>query len=229
MRNFKMRKRFTDTERIFVKACWQHCLYKHRCQKYNLNFQKMYVDIFLFLSTLLLTLINANIFRLTPSVSICYSKLITTVHIALNFCKQKLQIMKWFNRPSFQEKDLLDQRQELRQELSQINMIDNFAKHAKIQRKINAIDEQLTEFQSNRRSNSLIRHLFFQYGMKIPISLILLLMIIYYRKTPVFILSEKFDLFPFSSIISYPLTEINGISMHVWVMCCTSVAQLIKY
>lgn len=107
-------------------------------------------------------------------------------------------------------------------------MVDNFAKHAKIQRKINGLDEELSQLKSNRTANNFVTRLFIQYGMKIPVSLILLFMIITYRYTPVLILNEKYDLFPFSWLISYPLKETNGVSVHLWVICCSSVTKLIK-
>lgn len=136
--------------------------------------------------------------------------------------------MKWLNKASAQERNLLDQKLQLRKEQSEISMVDNFAKHAKIQRKINAIDAELSQLKSDRQANNLVSRLFFQYGMKLPIGIVLFIMIIVYRTRPVLILNEKYDLFPFSSLISYPLQEVNSISVHVWVICCSGISKLIK-
>lgn len=112
-------------------------------------------------------------------------------------------------------------------EQSQISMVDEFASYSKIQRRINVIEQQLSEIRSERSYNVLQLNFVFTYGMKVAFILILMWISIYYRNVPVFKLSQRFDLSPFTRIISYPNTD-NSVSVHFWVMCCTAVAKLIK-
>ncbi|KRT82527.1 hypothetical protein AMK59_4156, partial [Oryctes borbonicus] len=159
----------------------------------------MYIDFFLFLTILALCLLNANISYFAGP------------------------LLKWLNKASSQEKNLLEQKLKLRKEQTQISMVDNFAKHAKIQRKINGIDEELSQLKSDRQANHLFTRLFLQYGMKVPISALLFLIVILCRSSPVLVLNKEYDLFPFSVLISYPLEDVNGVSVHMWALCCSSV------
>lgn len=137
-----------------------------------------------------------------------------------------LQIMRWLNFPSEKEKELILRKRELMSEQSLISMVDSFAKFSKLQRQINAINEELSEIQSSRNYNNLKYQFFFTYIFKIVAGIALLIMSICYRYDPVLRISKTFDLTPFTGLISYP-NNINDVSLHFWVVCCTTVARLI--
>lgn len=99
--------------------------------------------------------------------------------------------------------------------------------HVKLQRKINSIEEELSELQNNRLQNSLGTKLAITYGSRIVIGIVLFLFSLYYRQSPVLYLSEKFDMFPISRFISYP-NECNAVSLPIWIICCVCIARLVK-
>lgn len=134
--------------------------------------------------------------------------------------------MKFLKRQTEKERSLLDQKRALQVEQSRLSMVDNFASYSKLQRQINAIDQELTNQRSNRSYTSIKLNLFFTYGLKILLGVIIVVLSMYFRKEPVFVLSKKFDLSPFTKVISYP-NEDNAVSFHFWVMCCSAVARLI--
>ncbi|KAK9759065.1 CHD5-like protein [Popillia japonica] len=102
----------------------------------------MYIDVFLLTVIFVLCVINTKISYFTKP------------------------ILKWLYQASTQEKELLVEKVKLKNEQAQISMVDNFARHAKIQRKINAIDEEMSQMKSDRQTNHLLTRLFFQFIMK---------------------------------------------------------------
>lgn len=129
------------------------------------------------------------------------------------------------NKPSLKEKMLISEKNDLKLEQSKINMIDSFARYSKIQRKINSIDHDLTKYRNEK--NSILLHIGLTHGLKIVLGLLLFVLSVYYRYSPVFELSSNVDLTPFAQMISYP-NENNQVSFHFWVLCCSSVSRLIN-
>lgn len=141
-----------------------------------------------------------------------------------NFYSSK--ILKWMNVPSEKEYDLLFRKRQLQSQQSTINMVDSFAKYSRVQRQINSINEELSQLQGERSSAQFKYNLFFTYGLRVAVGLLLFVLSVYYRHEPVFSVPRKFDLTPFTKIISYPNKD-NDVSFHFWVICCTTVARLI--
>ncbi|KAJ8985811.1 hypothetical protein NQ317_012051 [Molorchus minor] len=136
------------------------------------------------------------------------------------------QVLKWINRPSEKENKLTTEKSKLKLEQDQLNMTDNFAKYSKIQRRINIIDKELLEYR-NEKSNITLQ-LSLTYGLKFVLGICLAALSIYYRYSPVLKVHSSVDLTPFNHLISYP-NESNQVSFHFWVLCCSSIARLIKF
>ncbi|XP_050307670.1 guided entry of tail-anchored proteins factor 1-like [Anthonomus grandis grandis] len=134
-------------------------------------------------------------------------------------------LTKWNSKFSAAEKELHKQKRALKQEQQQYSMIDDFAKYSKLQRKINAIDEQLEKCVNTK--NPFWTVVLFNYGPKVVLSMVLLILTVYYRRTPLFKLPDFVDLSPFNNVISYP-NERNFVSFHFWVMSCNVAARTIK-
>lgn len=110
-------------------------------------------------------------------------------------------------------------------EQNQISITENFAKHSKLQRKINVLDEKLNEIRSERNNMSV--QLTVIYGVKILIGVLVVIISICFRNYPVIEVDQRINLVPFDHIISYPNKQ-NTVSFHCWFLCCTAVARLIK-
>lgn len=104
-------------------------------------------------------------------------------------------------------------------------MIDEFAKYSKLQRRINALDEELKS--SKKGDNPLWKNLVLSHVPQLVGTIILFLLVLYYRRTPMFKLPDSVDLVPFNYIISYPNGR-NYVSLHFWIMSCNVVARLIR-
>lgn len=133
--------------------------------------------------------------------------------------------MRFTNGPSREEKELNEEKHNLITERNQISITEHFAKHSKVQRKINAIDEKLNDIR-NEKSNISVQ-LAVIYGLKLAIGALVVLISIFFRNYPVFKIDEKISLVPFDYFISFP-NEKNTVSFHFWYLCCATVARLIK-
>ena len=183
----------------------------------------MFVDTYLFIFVTLLSFINVH--------SSLLSKLVHTWKIQneLNIHARDFQILSWISRTSHAERDLLRKRRELKSEQALVNMVDHFAKYSKIQRKINAIDGDLLKIKNLKPSSSLTIRALLQQGVKVALCLILLCISLIFAYKPVIVFDAHLDLYPLSSVISYPTEEVNAISVHVWALACSAAARSMNF
>lgn len=127
------------------------------------------------------------------------------------------------------EQQLVQQIKELRKEQSKISMMDNFAVHAKIQRRINKIEMDLSNISDERTTNKLTLQLAIRLGSRVMIALCMLFIILFYKNTPVYVFPNNFNFFPLNNLISYPNVEPGSVSVHAWLMVTNCVArQIVK-
>ncbi|XP_063934456.1 guided entry of tail-anchored proteins factor 1-like [Zophobas morio] len=136
-------------------------------------------------------------------------------------------IFKWLNKQTERERSLLVQKHSLKTEQASINMVDEFAKYSKIQRQINSIDGKLEDIRGNKPTNNILVQLGFTYGVKFVLVVMLIVLSLYYRYTPVFYLGNKINLMPFTHFICYP-NDINCVSFYFWVMCSAAVSRMLQ-
>lgn len=136
--------------------------------------------------------------------------------------------MKFLNRKTTKECELLLSRKKLQNEQSGLSVMNDFAKYSKVQRKINAVDQELQEIRTTKISSNFIFTNGFKYGLKVFFHILLIFLTIYYHKSPVFVLDDKYDFFPFTNLISYPNKEINAVSVHFWIISNTYVFKLVN-
>lgn len=135
------------------------------------------------------------------------------------------QVKKWTNAPTAKQLELLKEKRHLKIEQQKYSMIDEFAKYSKLQRRINALNEELKT--SKQGDNPLWKNLVLSHVPQLVGTVILFLLVLYYRSTPIFRLPDGIDLVPFNYIISYPNGR-NYVSLHFWIMSCNVVARLIR-
>ncbi|KAE8750344.1 hypothetical protein FOCC_FOCC002904 [Frankliniella occidentalis] len=114
----------------------------------------------------------------------------------------------------------------IRTEMSQISMIDEFAKHARLQRKLIKMQDELKGEKMAINSTRLKFKVMFGAGATLIMSLFMLTVLYLYRSAAVVILPENW-LSPFSSIISWPAEETGAVSVLTWVAICYRVSRLV--
>ncbi|XP_022902191.2 guided entry of tail-anchored proteins factor 1 [Onthophagus taurus] len=169
----------------------------------------MFVDSFLFTTILLLSVLNAII----PDLSAKYINPL---------------ILKYLNSLTPKQRELREEIRQLKLEQSKLQIVNDFVKHTKIQRRINMLNMQYSELQTSSSTRNMIVKVGLPYLFRFLMGVAILCFIIMYRNNPVMILNESINFTPFGRIISYPNTEINAVSVHFWVMCCSTVIKLVQ-
>ncbi|XP_064628898.1 guided entry of tail-anchored proteins factor 1-like [Lineus longissimus] len=126
------------------------------------------------------------------------------------------------------EKKLRLEIVEQRQKLKTIHMVDEFAKYARVERQIIKLTEQKKKFDSKRGDLVQKLKIGVTAGFHIVKVVLTLLLMWFYRHTPIIILPESW-MAPLGSFISLPSGVSGGIGVVFWLIVCnTSINQLMK-
>lgn len=115
-----------------------------------------------------------------------------------------------------------DELRQLKKELSSISMSDEFVRHAKLQRKINSLQNSLiVETTEATNTAAAVKTKFHSavYGSLIFSQLI---MIMYHRSTPLFVLPAQW-FGPVNWIISFPTGISGAVGFTFWLFTCRRI------
>ncbi|KAJ1528511.1 hypothetical protein ONE63_006918 [Megalurothrips usitatus] len=139
-------------------------------------------------------------------------------------------IVKYVLSLVFQEnshaKDVRIEIAKIRTEMSQISMMDEFARHARLQRKLIKLQEELKTERMSVNSTRLKYKLSIGTGMSIFTSILSIFLVFLYRSEAVVVLPEYW-LSPLSGIISWPSEEKGAVSALTWIAVCGFVSRSI--
>jgi hypothetical protein len=111
----------------------------------------------------------------------------------------------WY-RPCSRENHIISEVTDLKMELTKISMVDEFAKHAKIQRRINKLTIELETLQKDRNWS----HLKVSWGLRMVIwvsqTIFLIVINFQYRYMPVIMLPKEMlqPYYPFGFLLAFP-------------------------
>ncbi|XP_076371812.1 guided entry of tail-anchored proteins factor 1 [Tachypleus tridentatus] len=128
-------------------------------------------------------------------------------------------------RESEMEVSLRRQVCDLKAELGSVSMIDEFAKYAKIQRKINKITEELLHQAQLRSTSTMNVGILATVVFYVILSATIVYLLLNYRHVPVIILPEEW-LYPLGSILSLPSGVSGGVGLPPWLATSGSVGRL---
>ena len=124
-------------------------------------------------------------------------------------------VIKWIvkicHRPSSTERQLLKDVNDLKADLNKISMVDEFAKHAKIQRKINKLTGELEAIQKNKNWSQISITYGAIIGAKVLHAFVVLIVNFKHRYTPVLLVPKElfYPWYPLGFIMSFP-TGVEG-------------------
>ncbi|KAF6205747.1 hypothetical protein GE061_019920 [Apolygus lucorum] len=113
----------------------------------------------------------------------------------------------------------------LRRQMEEINMKDDFAKYARLQRQLNKIKDEFKAQASERASAKWKYGLISRYGTQFLMTITCMVMFWNFRSTPVVILKEDW-LQPVASALSWPTNIPGALSFPVWFLMCSTVLKL---
>ena len=117
----------------------------------------------------------------------------------------KLLLQVWF-RPSSRQKDIYNEVYVLNKELATISMVDEFAKHAKLQRKISKLTAELETLEKDRNWRHLKVSWSLRMGIRVLYTIVVIIVNYNYRYTPILMLPKDLlqPYYPLGYILAFP-------------------------
>ncbi|XP_025264899.1 tail-anchored protein insertion receptor WRB-like isoform X2 [Camponotus floridanus] len=113
--------------------------------------------------------------------------------------------------------ELRNELNDLKEKMTGLSIMNEFAKYAKLQRRCNQLENILKKNMDERLSWRLKLQMLLTYSFHILNGILILLLLYIYKKEPVIILSEG-TLWPLQDVLSWPCQHENAISLLVWIM-----------
>lgn len=126
-------------------------------------------------------------------------------------------------RASDEELDLRTKMRDMKDELSHINMIDEFARYMKLQRKIDKIMMQIKDTGSNKQKKMAILNLGVKIGLHVLHVLVMLILVFSNRTEPLLQLQSTYWFFPLNKLVALPTGVTGGVGIVCWIVLCNSV------
>ncbi|XP_033105304.1 tail-anchored protein insertion receptor WRB-like [Anneissia japonica] len=134
------------------------------------------------------------------------------------------KILKIAFRVSSKELDLQTSLLDLQSEKDQVDVKEEFAKYAKIERKINKVVTELKEARNARRFDIFKVSWILNLAGKFLCAVGFVIMIWSYRTSPLVTLKEEW-LFPLAGILAFPTGQSGSIGITCWVLICKIVIE----
>ncbi|XP_043278446.1 protein GET1-like [Venturia canescens] len=125
------------------------------------------------------------------------------------------------------DQTLRSEMKRLEREMSEVSVVNEFAKFTRIQRRYAKIKDELRENASERLSSRNKAQLYLTYGNKLITAIITLILMYSYGKEAVVVLPHKL-IWPFENILSWPASHRNSISLTVWMIVVRTVIDTCK-
>ena len=129
------------------------------------------------------------------------------------------------------KESLENELENLKNEQSQLSMIDDFAKYAKLQRKISPLQEEVSILSSNITQRQLLLQTMVHWIFHAVVSVLLLYQIYMHKYEPVLVVPpELVSPHIVSKIVSFPTGVPGNVGCVFWVFICKfAVGSLSKY
>lgn len=142
------------------------------------------------------------------------------------FLSLRMQIVAVLTSASSEEKQLLEEIAKLKVELDDIPMRKEYTSYVKIERKIVAAQGKLNELRSGNQTRKLMFSYGIPYGLQALFSVVLLLITIVYRYTPIVVFNgSQYDFIPFGSILRFPTGIDGAVSVPFWIFVNNYVSR----
>lgn len=118
---------------------------------------------------------------------------------------------------------------ELKMEQREINMMEEFAKHAKLQRKIDKVTRELKTYSECKVQSQYFLNLVLRYSFQTVLTLGIMYLCVANRSHPVLYLQEKYTSY-FSVLFSFPGGQPGTVSCFFWAAACrVCVGKIVDY
>ncbi|XP_063405456.1 guided entry of tail-anchored proteins factor 1-like isoform X1 [Mytilus trossulus] len=125
------------------------------------------------------------------------------------------------------ELNIRSQIKDLKTEQNGVQMADEFARHAKIQRRIDKLLTQVKQQTSDRNNKCTMVGFAVQIGIYVLHALVMISLMISYRQEPLLQFQPEW-FYPLQKIVAFPTGVSGGLGIGCWVLICNSVIYRIK-
>lgn len=133
-------------------------------------------------------------------------------------------IKRFFIRSSPEELELRKEFKSMKEELQTIRARDDFARYAKLERKIIKHKSQIQTFVDSRLSKSTKASLIINISFHFIKGLTFCIIILYFRNVPILNLNPQW-LYPFNKIISFPTGIDGAIGVKIWMISSYMIVE----
>lgn len=107
-------------------------------------------------------------------------------------------------------------------------MRDNYVEYVKLERQIFVKEEYIQKLRMSKGQHNLIVKYALPYGAQGLLWLTIVVITVYFRKSPVIVFDKEFNFVPFGFIMRYPTSVDNAISVPFWVFISSFVSRTIS-
>ncbi|XP_063303261.1 guided entry of tail-anchored proteins factor 1 [Pelobates fuscus] len=137
-------------------------------------------------------------------------------------------LSRFLQKDAEQEYQMRSEIQTMRQELSAISMMDEFAKYARLERKINKMTDKLkTHVKARSAQLAKIKWVVSIVFYVIQAALMISLIWKYYSE-PVTVLPSKW-IAPLERLVAFPTGIAGGVGITCWLVVCNKVVAIMLY
>lgn len=114
----------------------------------------------------------------------------------------------------------------LKAELENIPMRQEYTAYVKVERKIVTTQTKLNESRQANQTKRIMFQYGVPYGCQAALFVILLLITIAYRYTPIVVFNgSQYDFIPFGTVLKFPTGIDGAVSVPFWIFVCNYVSR----
>lgn len=117
--------------------------------------------------------------------------------------------------------------EDIRRELSKISMRDNYIEYIQTERKLVELEAQMTAQRNKFNWLKVAYEYSIKYGLYAILTLVLIIISIVHRYTPVLVFGENFRFEPFGKVLNFPTGVPNAVSTVFWIVVNNFVARTV--
>lgn len=125
---------------------------------------------------------------------------------------------------SAHERELKAEEANVKAELATISMTDEFAKYARMQRRLNKVQDELKSLAASRLESQAKTKIVVLYATQFILGIITCCFVWMYKHVPVATFPPNW-MKPFGALLSWPSGVDGGISIIMWMFCVGHVAR----
>ncbi|XP_033740723.1 tail-anchored protein insertion receptor WRB-like [Pecten maximus] len=137
------------------------------------------------------------------------------------------RLSKFLLHVSDEELNLRSQVRELKAEQDSISMTDEFARYAKIQRRIDKLMTQVKESNSTRMQKSSLLSMLVRIVIYVTQALTMITLVFRYRNEPLLMFPSEW-FYPLQKFVALPTGIPGALGIACWIMVCTATVYRIK-